>query len=124
MRRERPIQAIVRSTTHLRGKCSKVLGNVTQTSPRSSVMIQPRRGDRSTTRDGPAHVRLNPRFALASITLVNPYFLHARELALNRLKPQVDAFAILQIGGMHRDLEQQTHRVHEQMPFASIDLLN
>src|SRR6266700_1277036 len=72
---------------------------------------------------GPLHVLFNPAFADARVTLIDPHFLQARELALDRLEQEGHTLAILEIGGMHHHLEQQTHRVHEQMTLAPAHFL-
>jgi len=56
----------------------------------------------------PAHVFFDPDAPGSGLPIIHPDLLHARELALDRLQQERDAFTILDISPMHHDFEQQS----------------
>src|SRR5260370_16931410 len=82
--------------------------------------MKPRRGDRSTTSTVPP--TCSPVQDRTSRRLVSPELAQTREATLQARQHERGARAILQVGGMHHDLEQQTAGIHEHMPLATLHL--
>src|SRR5260221_12944508 len=82
--------------------------------------MKPRRGDRATTSTVPP--TCSPVQDRTSRRLVSPELAQPREATLQARQHERGARAILQVGGMHHDLEQQTAGIHEHMPLATLHL--
>ena len=82
--------------------------------------MKPRRGDRSTT--STVQPTCSPVQDRTSRRLVSPELAQTREATLQARQHERGARAILQVGGMHHDLEQQTAGIHEHMPLATLHL--
>jgi hypothetical protein len=54
---------------------------------------------------------------------VSPQMAQAREAMWQAREHEFGSLPILQVGGMHDDLEQQTPGIHQEAPRASIHLL-
>ena len=70
----------------------------------------------------PTHLFLDPSPPGSRVGTVDPDFLHARKLPFDRFQQELDALANLEIGGMDHHFEQQSHRIDEQVAFASRQL--
>src|SRR5260221_2294407 len=82
--------------------------------------MKPHRGDRSTPSTVPP--TCSPVQDRTSRRLVSPELAQPREATLQARQHERGARAILQVGGMHHDLEQQTAGIHEHMPLATLHL--
>jgi hypothetical protein len=65
----------------------------------------------------------DPREKLAGVASIGPDTAQAQERVREHAKQQLRAIAILDIGGVNDDGDQQPERVDEQVPLASTDFL-
>ena len=73
--------------------------------------------------DRPPHLLFDPVEDRTGIGLVSPQMASTREAPLQARQHEFGSLAILPIGRMHDDLEQQTEGIHQDVPLASIHLL-
>ena len=106
--RQRPSQAKVRSTTHRRGSTSKPLAVSERVT--TSIVHAPNRRERA--------AQFRPRIATVGEDVAEP-----RARPADRGEDGRRAVAVLHVGGMHDQAEQQTDGVDDGVALAPVDLL-
>ena len=75
--------------------------------------------------DLPPQLRLDPLAeAFLLVCAIGPDQLQTRKAPLERRKQELATASVLNVSFMHQHLQDQPIRVDEQMPLASLDLLN